>query len=184
MDEAARRRGRLMLLLLGALFLGPLLFSWAYSRLGFHWHPEPALSGLLIDPPVELPPDAMKGLPAAPWKLIVVGPCDAACWKTLVDLRQIARSLPRYQDALVRVYVHRPGQALAPTRLQEQAGLLDFEDGDGRLLAALAGAAPPADTAFVMVDPRGFAMLRYRKDYDPRAARKDIDHLLRRFVPN
>jgi hypothetical protein len=35
-----------------------------------------------------------------------------------------------------------------------------------------------------MVDPRGFAMLRYRKDYDARAARGDIEHLLRRFVPN
>ena len=52
------------------------------------------------------------------------------------------------------------------------------------MLVALSEAASPSDTAFVLVDPRNFAMLRFRKDYDPRAARKDIDHLLRRFVAN
>ena len=58
--------------------------------------------------------------------------------------------------------------------------------GEGRAChsAALAAAASPADTAFVMIDPRGHAMLRYGKDYEPRAARRDIDHLLRRFVSN
>ena len=35
-----------------------------------------------------------------------------------------------------------------------------------------------------MIDPRGHAMLRYGKDYEPRAARRDIDHLLRSFVSN
>jgi hypothetical protein len=182
--RAARRRSRLMLVGLAALFFGPLLASFAYRQLGLDWYPAPRLSGVLIQPPVAVPLDAVAALPAGRWTLVVAGPCDEACWKTLVDLRQIERSLPRYQEALTRLYVHRPGQGLTAERLQEQAGMVQFEDQNGGLLAALAAAAPPSDTAFVLVDPRSFAMLRFRKDYDPRAARRDIDHLLRRFVAN
>lgn len=187
MDEkarAAQRRGRLILVGLAALFFGPLLLSWAYQKLGFDWYPAPRLSGVLIQPPVAVPLDTVAAVPAGRWKLVVAGPCDDSCWKALVDLRQIWRSLPRYQEAMTRLYVHAPGQGLSAERLEEQPGMVQFEDRDGRLLAALADAAPPSDTAFVLVDPRDFAMLRFRKDYDPRAARKDIDHLLRRLVAN
>jgi hypothetical protein len=182
--RAAQRRSRLLLIGLAALFFGPLLVSFAYRQLGFDWYPAPRLSGVLIQPPVAVPLDAVAAIPAGRWTLVVAGPCDEACWKTLVDLRQIERSLPRYQEALARLYVHPPGQGLTAERLQEQAGMVQFEDQNGRLLAALAAAAPPSDTAFLLVDPRSFAMLRFRKDYDPRAARRDIDHLLRRFVAN
>lgn len=187
MDEtalSARRRSRLVLVGLAALFFGPLLLSWAYQRMGFDWYPAPKLSGVLIQPPIEVPLEAAAAIPAGHWKLVTAGECDDTCWQTLVDLRQIWRSLPRYQDAMLRIHVHPAGRGLSADRLAQQPGLLEIEDQDGHLLAALAGAAPPADTAFVLVDPRGFAMLRYRKDYDPRAARKDIDHLLRRFVAN
>lgn len=183
-NRIAQRRSRLLLIGLAALFFGPLLASWIYQRAGFTWHPAPSLSGVLIQPPVALPPEALAPLPAGRWLLVVTGPCDADCGKTLTDLRQIWLSLPRYQEAMQRVYVAAPGQGLSAEQLKDQAGLLTLEDGDGRLRAALAGAAPVAETAFVMVDPRQFAMLRYGKGYDPRAARKDIDHLLRRFVPN
>jgi hypothetical protein len=183
-QEANRRRGRLMLIGLAALFFGPLLFSWAYKQLGFDWYPAPKLSGVLIEPPVELPLAGVAAWPTARWTLVVTGPCDAACWKTLTDLRQIVRSLPRYQDAMARVYLHGAGAALSAAQLREQDGLVPIEDADARLLKALQQAAAPDDTAFVMVDPHGFAMLRYRKDYDARAARGDIEHLLRRFVPN
>ena len=92
MNEQARatqRRSRLMLIGLAALFFGPLLVSWAYRQLGFDWYPAPRLSGVLIQPPVAVPLDAVAAIPAGRWKLVVAGPCDDACWKTLVDLRQI-----------------------------------------------------------------------------------------------
>ena len=181
---AVRRSSRLKLIGLAALFFGPLLLSWGYQKLGFDWYPAPRLTGVLIQPPVHVPLDAAAPVPGGRWKLVVAGECDAACWKTLVDLRQIWLSLPRYQDAVVRLYVYPAGHGLAADRLDQLQGLVVVEDPDGGVLTALAGAAPPADTAFMLVDPRGFAMLRFRKDYDPRAARKDIDHLLRRFVPN
>ncbi len=183
-EKAQQRRGRWMLIALAALFFGPLLFSWGYQKLGFTAYPAPKLAGVLIEPPVELPIADHAGWPQRRWTLVVAGPCDAACWKTLVDLRQVVRSLPRYQDLLARAYVHPPGAALDAERVQELDGVQPIEDVDGRLLAALVGAAPAPDSAFAMVDPAGFAMLRYRKDYDPRAARKDIEHLLRRVAPN
>jgi len=102
-EEANRRRGRRVLIVLAALFFGPLLFSWGYKQLGFSWHPAPKLSGQLITPPAELPLTGVAAWPAARWTLLVTGPCDAACWKTLTDLRQIVRSLPRYQEAMARV---------------------------------------------------------------------------------
>lgn len=183
-EKAAQRRGRLVLIALAALFFGPLLFSYGYQRLGFVAYPAPKLSGLLIEPPVELPVAERAGWPDKRWTLVVAGPCDAACLKTLTDLRQIVRSLPRYQDVMARAYVYPAGAALNAEQIQELDGVQPVEDADGRLLAALAGAAPTDDTAFSMVDPGGFAMLRYRKDYDARAARKDIEHLLRRLAPN
>ncbi len=182
--QRSRWRGRWALIGLAALFFGPLLFTWGYYSAGFTWRPAPKLSGSLIDPPVQLAPQEAAQLVPGRWKVVVVGVCDEACWGTLVDLRQIWRSLPRFQDALVRVYVHPPGQALSSEQMAEQPGLLEVEDGQGRLLSALALAASPQSTAFMLVDPHGFAMLRYGKDFDRRAARRDIDHLLRRFVPN
>lgn len=186
MDDRARvlrRNSRLKLLGLAALFFGPLLLSWGYQKMGFDWYPAPRLTGVLIQPPVEVPLDSVAPIPAGRWKLVVAGECEEACWKALVDLRQIWLSLPRYQDALVRLHVYPAGRGLAADRLAQLQGVVAVED-NGHLLAALAVAAAPADTAFTLVDPRGFAMLRFRKDYDPRAVRKDIDHLLRRFVPN
>ncbi len=182
--QAAQRRGRWLLIGLAALFFGPLLVSWGYQKAGFDWYPAPKLAGVLIQPPVKVPLDTLAQVPAGRWKLVVAGGCDAGCVQTLADLRQTWRSLPRYQEALVRIYVHPPGQGLSAEQRQQQPGLIEIEDPDGRLLAALASAAPPGDTAFMLVDPPGFAMLRYGKGYQPRAARKDIDHLLRRFVPN
>lgn len=182
--QPSRRHGRLVLIGLAVLFFGPLLFSWAYRQLGFDWYPPPKLAGVLIEPPVELSVAGVAGWPAGRWTLVVTGPCEPACWKTLTDLRQIVRSLPRYQEAMARVYVHGAGAGLSDKRVREQDGLLQIDDADGHLLSALERGAAPDETAFLMVDPRGFAMLRYPKDYDARAARGDIDHLLRRFVPN
>lgn len=183
-ERAQQRRGRWMLIGLAALFFGPLLFSWGYQKLGFTAYPAPKLAGVLIEPPVAMPIAGRVGWPDRRWTLVVAGPCDAACWKTLIDLRQIVRSLPRYQDRLARAYVHAPGAGLEPARVQELDGVHAIEDADGALLTALNGAAPGNDTAFAMVDPAGYAMLRYGKDYDARAARKDLEHLLRRLAPN
>lgn len=180
----SRRRGRLTLLALAALFLGPPLFSWGYQKLGFTWHPEPKLSGQLITPPVQMSLPADDRLPAGRWRLVVAGSCDAACWQTLVDLRQIWRSLPRYQQVLARVYAHPDGQGLTADQQRQMPALVQMEDPDGRLASALAATAPGQQTAFVLVDPRGFAMLRYAPGYDPRGVRDDLDHLLRRFVPS
>ncbi|GAB4349624.1 MAG: hypothetical protein Kow0073_03360 [Immundisolibacter sp.] len=180
----SRRRGRLMLLALAALFLGPLLFSWGYHKLGFTWHPEPKLAGQLITPPVQISLPADDRVSAGRWRLLVAGPCGEVCWRTLVDLRQIWRSLPRYQQALVRLYAHPDGQGLTAAQQRQMPALVQMRDPDGRLAAALASVAPGQQTAFVLVDPRGFAMLRYAPGYDPRGVREDLDHLLRRFVPN
>jgi hypothetical protein len=183
-EKAQQRRGRWMLVGLAALFFGPLLFSWGYQKLGFKAYPAPRLAGVLIEPPVAMPLAGRAGWPQRRWTLVVTGPCDAACWKTLIDLRQIVRSLARYEDRLARAYVYAPGAGLEAARVREQDGVHAVEDTDGALLTALNGAAPANDTAFAMVDPAGYAMLRYRKDYDARAARRDLEHLLRRLAPN
>lgn len=180
----SRRRGRLTLLALAALFLGPLLFSWGYQKLGFTWHPEPKLAGELIEPPVEIALPANERLPAGRWWLVVAGPCDDACWQTLVDLRQIWRSLPRFQQALGRLYVHPASQGLGEEQQRQMPELVQLEDPKGELQAALAAVAPGEETALVLLDPGGLAVLRYAPGYDPRGVRDDLDHLLRRFVPN
>ena len=134
MDRSAlaeRRSSRLKLLGLTALFFGPLLLSWAYQKAGFDWYPAPRLTGVLIQPPMPVPLHAAAPSAAGRWTLVVAGECDQACWKTQIELRQIWLSLPRYQDALVRVYVYPSGQGLAADQLDELRGVVAVEDADG-----------------------------------------------------
>src|SRR5690348_4500008 len=97
MDEA-RRRGRQVLMLIGAIFLVPLAISFAlyYGR----WRPSGSSSkGELITPARPLDVSGLKqadGMPAAAgaltgkWSLIYIGDgaCDADCRTALVLGRQ------------------------------------------------------------------------------------------------
>jgi len=179
------RKGRVQLILIAAVFLGPLAFAtWLYFA-GQNLSPAGRTnSGALLEPIVNL----TDALPASPlnevgdgyWSLVYANPsvCDEACEYSLYTLRQSRLMLGREMDRLVRVFLH--GDTLPNTVLlaEEHQGLVALQDSN---LDNLLEAKKPADLesgGYYLVDPLGNLVLYFRPDIDPSAMVEDIKHLL------
>ncbi len=185
MTETRKGKGRLQLLLIAAVFLGPLaLAAWLYFA-------EPGLTpeartnhGALLQPIVNLP-EAVPGSPLhasndGNWVLLHanLGECDEDCEFSLYTLRQSRRMLGREMDRLVRVFLH--GDSAPDTVLltEEHTGLVTLQD---RALADLLQRQRPDDLdagGYYLVDPLGNLVMYFPPDIDPSAMVEDIKHLL------
>ena len=102
-----RPRSRLTLLLLMALFFGPLLLSFLmYYR--WHWRPAGQTNhGRLIEPPRPLPALDAAAVLHDKWSLVYVGAgdCDDACRFALYFIRQthlgLGHLMPRVQQVFL-----------------------------------------------------------------------------------
>lgn len=185
MTGGARRRGRLQLVLVAAVFLGPLaVAAWMYH----HGSLAPSgrtNHGVLLEPIASL----ADALPASPvldrypdtWLLLYAnaGRCNAVCRDALYTLRQSRRMLGKDMTRLNRVFLH--GETAPDTLLlrQEHAGLAAMEDTDlMRLLDEKTPAAVPAGGYF-LIDPLGNLVMYFPPGLDPADMVDDIKHLLR-----
>ena len=185
MNETPKGRGRIQLLLIAAVFLGPLvLATWMYLS-GPGMVPEGRSNhGTLLDPIVGLP----DALPASPlhehndghWVLLYANPgaCDEACQFSLYTLRQSRLMLGRDRDRLVRVFLH--GDTAPDTVLlaDEHEGLVTLQDSG--LMDLLDKNRPATLDAggYYLVDPLGNLVMYFQPDIDPQAMVEDIEHLL------
>jgi cytochrome oxidase Cu insertion factor (SCO1/SenC/PrrC family) len=190
----ARRRSRLGLIGLAALFFLPLLLAfWLYY--GTDWRPVGgAEHGALVDPPRPLPDVSLVGVDGTPtgagflrgdWHLVYVGSgaCDADCREALVKARQVRLALDKDVNRVTRVFLF-AGSAPDPGYLAAEhpdlvaAGL---DDTAGRSVLAAFPQDPPPMTAghLYIVDPLGNLMMRYPADATPRAILSDLERLLR-----
>jgi hypothetical protein len=186
MTDTKKGKGRTQLLLLAAVFLGPLaLATWLYFS-GQDLVPEGrSNNGVLLQPIVNLP----EAVPDSPlhrhndghWVLLYAnaGPCDEACEFSLYSLRQSRLMLGREMDRLVRAFLH--GDTAPDTVLmaEEHDGLVTFRDG---ALDEVLEAQRPADLetgGYYLVDPLGNLVMYFRPDIDPQAMVEDIKHLLK-----
>jgi cytochrome oxidase Cu insertion factor (SCO1/SenC/PrrC family) len=185
MTEPKPGKGRLQLLLIATVFLGPLaLAAWLYFA-GQGLAPEGRTNhGALLVPVVRL----TDALPESPlhehndgyWVLLYAndGACDEACELSLYTLRQSRLMLGRERDRLVRVFLH--GNTVPDTVLlaSEHQGLVALQDGD---LKALLDKTKPASLAaggYYLVDPLGNLVMYFEPGIDPSAMVEDIKHLL------
>jgi hypothetical protein len=185
MSEVKQGKGRLQLLLIAVVFLGPLvLAAWLYFA-GQNLTPEGRTnSGALLQPIVNL----RDALPDSPlhehnddhWVLLYAkdGACDEACAFSLYTLRQSRLMLGKEMDRLARVFLH--GDTPPDTVLiaNEHEGLVSLQDGS---LSALLEAKRPADLdagGYYLVDPLGNLVMYFQPDIDPAAMVEDIKHLL------
>jgi len=183
--DAARTRGRLMLIALFVLFFGSALGAGVLRLTG--WMP-PGLKnhGTLLQPPVDLrqsPPRLAGGgeyawNPAArTWRIVAVAPpgaaCDDACAQLLARLDQVWRLFGHNADQVEILWLGPlpPGAPALPElhRLEE----------DPALRAALPGVADPAGIPLYVIDPNGFVILRYPPGADPAGLRADVAKLLK-----
>jgi len=178
-------KGRVQLLLIAAVFLGPLaLATWLYFA-GQELAPVGRTNnGALLQPIANL----VDALPESPlhthndgyWVLLYANEtaCDDACAHSLYTLRQSRLMLGKEMDRLVRVFLH--GDTAPDTVLlaDEHKGLVTLQDSS---LKELLDNKKPVDLdvgGYYLVDPLGNLVMYFRPDIDPSAMVEDIKHLL------
>lgn len=185
------RRGRWQLLVIAALFFGPLLLAIGWYLLVPHIAPRPAAHGTLIDPARPLDPFELTRSGGASftledlrgrWTLIHVidRTCHDACRERLYFTRQIHTALGQDRLRVQRV-------VLAPTGRQT-SGLSDvLPEHPGLTVLAASENDPlrrqlPGDVdsgTVLLVDPLGNLMLRFGPGVAPDGILEDLEKLLK-----
>lgn len=183
-DPRQRLRSRLVLLLVLALFAGPLIASFVLYY-GVHWRPAGQTNhGTLIEPARPLPLTGQAALLRGKWSLVYIGAgsCDQNCRSTLYFIRQtylgLAQLMPRAQQVFLvtsaccdDAWLEREHPQLITINLDspgnsEAGALLQLFPQDQR-----------TTTVFV-VDPKGNLMMRYDAHSAPRGLHDDLHKLL------
>ena len=179
------KKGRVQLLLVAAVFLGPLaLAAWLYFA-GQDLTPEGRTNhGALLEPISNL----TEALPTSPlhaatdghWSLIYANPaaCDEACEYSLYTLRQSRLMLGKEMDRLLRVFLH--GDSAPDTVLlaDEHKGLITLQDSSLNDLLENKRPANLEAGGYFLVDPLGNLVLYFSPDIEPSAMVEDVKHLL------
>ena len=185
-QPAQKMKARQTLLLLLAVFALPLLVAWVFTMGPLHWRPAKTTNyGVLLTPPLRLNSygvmDATGGalsvdVVARNWFLVVLhnsactGPCQGLV--QIAERIQIAVGRDRHR---VSVALLGPADVSVPLR---RSWLLPA---GGRLVEALRHATdePQLDTALLIVDHQGIAVLVYPPTEDGPGALYDLKRLLR-----
>ncbi|MCR6685912.1 hypothetical protein [Pseudoxanthomonas sp.] len=183
-SDAARTRGRLMLIALFVLFFGSAFGAGVLRFSG--WMPAGLKNhGELLQPPVDLRATAPRlasggayawNPEARVWRIVAVAPaagCDARCPPLLAQLDKVWQLFGHNADQVEVLWLGPAPDAAA--KLPEVRLLLD----DPALRAALPRSADPAGIPLYVVDPNGFVILRYAPQADPAGLRSDVARLLK-----
>jgi cytochrome oxidase Cu insertion factor (SCO1/SenC/PrrC family) len=190
----ARRRARLGLIGLAALFFVPLALSF-YLYYGTSWRPAGTTQhGELIEPARPLPEVELAladGSQAGPqwlqgqWHLVYLGPgdCPAACRDMLVRIRQVRLALDKDMDRVGRVFLYSGALSAGEYLAAQHPGLVvaRVDDAAGaRLLAAFPGGNSAVTSGkLYVVDPLGNLMMSYPGDAPPKSILTDLERLLK-----
>ncbi|MDH4049374.1 MAG: hypothetical protein OEW68_05985 [Gammaproteobacteria bacterium] len=184
MTQAERKKGpaRLQLLLIAALFLGPLLFAaWMYNS-GKGLAPAARSNhGELLEPIRHLADEYPEILRIGPgqWLLVYVydGDCTARCQDALYAQRQSRLMLGNDMSRLTRVFLHGEWALDKVLADEQQAGLKPVHN---RSLAKQLESTLPDNLprgGFFLIDPLGNLVMYFKSDLDPREMVDDIKHL-------
>jgi len=185
MTDKKTGSGRLQLLLIAIVFLGPLLVA-AWMYFGGSFAPQGRSNhGELLEPIVNvgerLPGSAVIPLYEDAWLLVYAhaGICDDSCREMLHTQRQTRLMLGREMDRVTRVFLHADTPPDTVFLAAEHAGLITIEDAGVRdLLNKKKPAALPAG-GFYLIDPLGNLVMYFEPGIDPYDMVDDIKHLLK-----
>lgn len=187
-------RGHWQIVLLGLIFLGPVIGATLLFFSG--WRPAGQVNhGELIEPARMWPALALReadGKPVAAepwagrWNLLYVADdnCDTACERALDLMYRLHLAQGKEADRVARVLV-----LLRAPRANLAAILARFP-GTAAWIAVpgtvpgwetyfSAGAAGATDGSIRFVDPRGYYMMRFTAGSDPNGIRRDLARLLK-----
>lgn len=167
-------RGKRTIVLVALLFAAPLLVALAMRVTGW----EPAATGNhgeLVEPPVELATGTVPGSLRDHW--LVVGfarpDCRSECIALADSLRRVQRALGEDGD---RVKLVLAGPERRPEVLREvPLGMAPatLRDGLGIMRLDLAAGS------VIVIDPRGFVMMRYAPGFASSGLLDDLQRLVR-----
>ena len=171
MTDDRKRSARIYLLLIAAVFFGPLLLAaWLYYGGYFVQGDAGANNGALLEPIVNLedrlPDSLLHAARDDKWQLLYTfsGPCEDDCRNGLYTIRQVRLMLGREKDRVGRIFL----QGL--TTLEEPA------------LKAFLHSKTPAELdegGYYLIDPQGNLVLYFEPGLNPRDVVDDIKRLLR-----
>lgn len=178
-------RARLKLVAIMALFAAPI----AASYLAFHFFRPEAKGnyGELLAPPATITTAQFLRTGGGEfrfqdlggkWVLIASdsGACPESCTAKLTLMRQVRLMLGRNAGRLERVFVADDTRPLAAEALAPFEGTVAITPPTGMALPL----APVNDRAHLyLVDPRGFVMMRFPAQAEPRRLFKDLERLLK-----
>ena len=185
-----QRRMPWALVLLGLVFLGPLVAAWLLFGQADVWRPQSSHYGTLVEPlllpgdyapdlPTELAPETLRGQ----WILLVLVPRphtdDTA--RLLHGLHQLHVALGKHADRMQRIVVtdgELPAMEMAMAQDPRQRVVETTPPGLARLLARLPGASGSTRGLF-LIDPLGNLMMRYPVPPASRGLLDDLRRLMR-----
>ncbi|GAB2499403.1 hypothetical protein GCM10027084_10920 [Pseudoxanthomonas sangjuensis] len=177
------RRGRRTLILLFALFFGPILLALVLGLLGLH----PAGSknrGERLEPYADLralTPQLADGSDyhwnpeQRLWRIAVVAPagCADACAKLAADIDKVWQLFGKDAAHAQILWIGELPQDAPRTPAWKQVRA------DPGLLAKLPRSNDPGGAVAYVIDPYGFVVLRYAPGFDPGDLRYDMAKLLK-----
>jgi len=182
-------KGRLQLIMVGIIFIGPLLFAYFLYNSDSDWLPSAGTEhGLFLDPPRLLPDTALTpgGGAESPqlrgkWSLIIIGErqCAETCQDALYKTRQVRRALGRDDGRVQRVFFMASGSSDFEFLKREHPALIVVEPGSpvSHELDPVLGDRGGGD--IFLADPLGNLIMRFPQETDMKGIHKDLKHLLK-----
>lgn len=183
-----RTRNRAMLLAIVALFFGGFVLAGVLRFSG--WRPEGMKNrGELLDPPGDLRAVAARTLDGADypwnpservWRIVVAAPkvCDARCAKLPADLELVRELQAQNADRVHLLWIGPFPEGPLPEGGRRSPALRLLQDAPA-LRAGLPRQDDPTGAPVYVIDPNGFAILRYAPGSDPGHLRADLAKLLK-----
>ena len=184
-----QKKGRLQLVWIGIIFIGPFLLAYFLYNTDSGWIPSGGTEhGLLLDPPHLLPDTVLTpgGDPDGPkfrrkWSLIIIaqGSCTEICKGALFETRQVRRALGHDDGRVQRVLYDESGMLDSAFLKREHPTLVVVEPGSpvSRDLIPALGDHIAGD--IFLADPLGNLIMRFPQGTSMKGMHKDLKHLLK-----
>ena len=186
MSETKRGSGRPQLLIIAAVFFGPMFFAgWLYYKGELLQPIGNTNNGALLEPVINLvdvlPESALHEHNPGYWLLTYQnqGYCDEGCQQGLYTIRQLRLMLGKEMARVRRIFLH--GETLPDTVFlaDEHQGLISLRDEN---LSELLHQKKPRELAaggYYLIDPHGNLVMYFDPGLDPGDMIDDIKRLLK-----
>ena len=183
-----RTGGRLQLLMIAAIFIGPMIVAWLlYSPEGDWQPPSSTANGELLEP-ITLVTDEQLNVPREEqnspypglWTLVQVGSgaCDEYCSRSLYETRQVRKAMGKEDTRVQRIMLLTDDLPLRENVAREHPGLILFRANSEWTLAFVAAIELQSSNDVYLVDPLGNLIMRFPAGTPMKDMHKDLKKLL------